>query len=474
MQDKAATIELQQIAPHYDFHPFGELLRPLIQQALEQEGKSIVRKGTILIPIFVVWVVLALTLRRDLSAQAVIQWMVSATRWIDLNLTVKLISEGALSHARVALGWEVFRNIFQKSTALVKPDPDFHGLVSMIFDGTTLTMPDTEKNREEFGKHTCQHGTAGFPQLRLMVLMVGATHQVLDAAWAACRGKGTGERSLMKQILARLTSRGCLLLFDAGFYCFDLVWTIIDRQEHFIMKVSCKVKLAPIPGAILPDGSYLARLQGTVEGQKREVIVRVIECRLRGFRPFRLFTSLLDKEITAQEIARHYHQRWEVEIAFDEIKTHQCATLRGQSPTILRSKRPDLVRQELYALLVSYNTVRLLMQQAAVQGGKKATDLSFLNSLQAIIDAVPLFNWKDHPAPVSKMRDYLLRMLGLMEIECVRRGRINPRVVKVKASKFARKTKKHSGEKRDFERDLSILAPPKDYGGQAVCFGKAA
>lgn len=106
----------------------------------------------------------------------------------------------------------------------------------MIFDGTTMTMPDTEKKRAKFGKHTCQYGAAGFPQLRLVVLMVGATHLALDAAFAACRGKDTGERSLMKQILARLTRRGCLLLFDAGFYCFDLAWTLIGGEQHFIMQ----------------------------------------------------------------------------------------------------------------------------------------------------------------------------------------------------------------------------------------------
>ena len=400
-----------------------------------------------------------MTLRRDLNTQAVIQWMVSATRWIDLNFAVSLLSDGTLSHARVGLGFEVFQLIFNKFSATITLTPDFHGLTTMIFDGTTMTMPDSQKNRAEFDKRSSQHGQAGFPQLRMVVLMVGATHFVLDLAFAACRGKGTGENSLMKEILKRLIWKCWLLLFDAGFYSFELAWTIEQRDEHFIMKVKQNLKLSPIKGSEYGDGSFLAVITGKVDGQMRQMTVRVIDCQLRGWRPFRLITNLLDEKITAREIVRHYHQRWEVEIAFDEIKTHQCATLRGQSPTILRSKRPDLVKQELYALLISYNALRVLMLRAADSQGKKPVELSFLQSLQAVIDALPLFNWKEHPYSPGERMDYLLGIMAESEIEFARRPRINPRVVKVKMSKFPRKTNTHRGERRDFDKDLSIIAP---------------
>ena len=206
----------------------------------------------------------------------------------------------------------------------------------------------------------------------------------------------------------------------------------------------------------------------------QQITVRVIDCQLRGFRPFRLITSLEDEKISAREIVKHYHQRWEIEIAFDEIKTHQCATLRGQSPTIFRSKRPDLVKQELYALLVSYNAVRVLMQRAARQAGNQPVEISFLDSLQAIIDAVPVLNWKEHPHSPAEMMDYLLGVLAASEIECARRARINPRVVKVKVSRFPRKTKKHRGEKRDFDEDLSIIAPFQNEREIMTSFKQAA
>jgi IS4 transposase len=122
------------------------------------------------------------------------------------------------------------------------------------------------------------------------------------------------------------------------------------------------------------DGSFLAIITGKVQGEVQQLTVRLIDCQLRGFRPFRLITNLPDEKITARQIVMHYHQRWEIEIAFDEIKTHQCATLLGQSPTILRSKRPDLVKQELYALVISYNALRVLMLRAADSQGKSPSN----------------------------------------------------------------------------------------------------
>lgn len=123
------------------------------------------------------------------------------------------------------------------------------------------------------------------------------------------------------------------------------------------------------------DGSYLSVVKSKIvesvnptNGRNKwkevEIVVRVIEFNIRGFRPVRLITSLLDPAITAKEIVIHYHKRWDIEIAYDEIKTHQCAALKGQMPTILRSKRADLVEQELYAILITYNLIRSLIEEA--------------------------------------------------------------------------------------------------------------
>ncbi len=158
------------------------------------------------------------------------------------------------------------------------------------------------------------------------------------------------------------------------------------------MKVSSTVKLCAVPGSHMPDGSYLSVIKGKIEdpagsanGRKKwkkiEIVVRVIVFQIRGFRPVRLITTILDPAITAKEIIKHYHKRWDIEIAYDEIKTHQCATLRGQMPTIIRSKRADLVEQELYAILIMYNLIRSLIHEAASKHGKDPLLISFLDSL---------------------------------------------------------------------------------------------
>src|SRR5215813_13141111 len=107
MKNSVQLVSLQDLTPSFNFRPFSDLLGPWIEEALREAGKDRSRKGTILIPVFVVWVGLALTIRRDLNPQAVIEWMISAARWINLDLTVGWLAEGALSHARVALGSEV-------------------------------------------------------------------------------------------------------------------------------------------------------------------------------------------------------------------------------------------------------------------------------------------------------------------------------------------------------------------------------
>lgn len=290
---------------------------------------------------------------------------------------------------------------------------------------------------------------------------------VLDVAYGAYVGKGSGERALMRQILGRLSHQALLFLLDAGLYALEMVWAIDDRQQEFIVKVPRTVKLKRLNS--LPDGSYLALLSGKIEDpeapktengctrwKKVSMIVRVIDYAIPGFRPARLMTNILDPDITARELALHYHKRWDIEIAYDEIKTHQCATLRGQSPTTFRSKRPDLVGQELYGMLIMYNLVRLLIVRAAAAHSKDPRFISFLDALQHIIDAAPLMT----AAPVEQRQPqftYLLALIADCEIDRPRRQRINPRVVKVKMSKFKRKRNKDKSESRNLEKELEII-----------------
>ena len=127
----------------------------------------------------------------------------------------RVIQDGAVSHARVRLGVGVFRSLFYKLTASLWPiEPDFHGYVSAAFDGSTGTMPDTECNVNEFHKPRSRSGNAAFPQMRMMTLMALPVRLMLDVAYAPYTGKGTGERSLVREILSRLVCKGLLFLLD--------------------------------------------------------------------------------------------------------------------------------------------------------------------------------------------------------------------------------------------------------------------
>jgi hypothetical protein len=470
MEIMSVAFAVTQIGATFSLAPFDTLLQPLIDETLAEQGKNHWRRGTLLVPGLLIWFVLVLTLRRDLNYDQALNWMLAGFRWLadSLPAQAKLVSDGALSHARVKLGVEVFRVLWTKLVASFHPLPaDFQGLTSVIFDGSTGTMPDTDANRATFGKPSARTGSAAFPQVRLMGLLAVAQRRLLDIAFAPYTGKGTGERALLRTILARLACHGLLFLLDAGLYAFDVVWDITQKGGHVLLKLPAHVKLTLTQR--LPDGSWLAAVTGqlpdptrppTPQGRRHwqtaTLTVRVIRIEIPGFRPFWLLTTLLDPTITARELALHYHRRWDIEIAYDEIKTHQCVTLRGQAPTTFRSKLPDLVKQEIYALAITYNLVRTLLSQAAAEQNQDPTTLSFLEALQHILDAAPLLT-ADTPDHRELKRQYLLTLLADCPIDRPRRPRVNPRVVKVKMSKWTRKSADHHSEGRDLAKQLKIV-----------------
>ena len=339
---KSAAEALKQVGSSFKLEPFATIIQPIIEDVLAEHKKDKYRKGTILTPLIMVWLVLSLTLRRDISYPKTLNWIVSGVRWVCLDLPAILVKNGAISHARVKLGVAVFRDIFyQFVLSFTSINPDFYGWVTVMFDGTSMTMPDTESNRDKFGKPKSNKGSGAFPQMRAVTLLVMSARLVFDVAYAPFKGKKTGERTLMLKILKTIKRKNFLFLFDAGFYSFFLAWYMKEKGHDFIMKVSSTVKLCAVSGSHMPDGSYLTVIKGKIEdpagstnGRKKwnkvETVVRVIVFQIPGFRPVRLITRILDPAITAREIIIHYHKRWDIEIAYDEIKTHQCATL---SPT---------------------------------------------------------------------------------------------------------------------------------------------
>lgn len=271
---------------------------------------------------------------------------------------------------RNRLSFEPFQALLDKQISSFEDLPrDFYGRTTLILDGSTISMPDTKENAPHSDEASSQKGQAGFPLVRMMALLAFPVRLVLDIAYAPYSGKGSGERTLVMKLIEAITGKGFLLLLDAGLYSFKLMYTILQQGNDFILKAPINATLKPVE--YLPDGSYIAIIEGKIEDldkparkdgkknwKKIKNKLRDIRFEIPGFRPVRLVTSILDPAVTAHEIIVHYHKRWDIEITYDEIKTHQCATLKGQAPTVLRSKRPDLVKQELIAMIIMYNAVR--------------------------------------------------------------------------------------------------------------------
>lgn len=220
--------------------------------------------------------------------------------------------------------------------------------------------------------------------------------------------------------------------------------TYVCRQHNYAL----------LPGKVEdPNGPWPNGRRRWIEVSQK---VRVIEYQIKGFRRTRLATSLLDPTIEAVELVHHYHKRWEIELAYDAIKTHQCATRTGQPKTIIRSKLPELVEQELFAMLTLYNLLRDLINQSAKKHGLDPLAISFVDTLQAVIDAVPLMQ----RAPAERLRflyEQLLEDIAHCEMKRWRRKRAYPRVVKVKMSNFQLKRSCHKQTFRDFEAETKIF-----------------
>lgn len=260
-------------------------------------------------------------------------------------------------------------------------------LVSM--DGSTMDVADEKVNEKAFGRPAASRGQSAFPQLRFVSLVENGTHvlfgtQVGDYA--------TGELALAKGTLKYMKA-GMLCLADRYFFGFDLWNQARESGADLLWRVK-KNLLLPVEER-LEDGSYLSRIYATQKDQRRRrngVPVRVIEYQLNGVpgaEPiYRLLTTILEPaKAPAEELAALYHERWEIETAFDELKTH----LKG-SKIVLRSKTADLVRQEFYGLLMAHFAVRGLMHEAALKTQEDPDRLSFIHAVRVVRRKIPVFH----------------------------------------------------------------------------------
>jgi Insertion element 4 transposase N-terminal/Transposase DDE domain len=342
----------------------------------------------------VVYYVIALALYMQASYREVLRCLLEGIQWlVDPSAMVKVAGKSGISQARTRLGWEPMRQLHD---AVVKPiavsaskGAWYRGWRLVSLDGSTLDVADEPANEGAFGRPGSSRGSSAYPQIRFVSLVENGTHVLFASQMADYR---TGEITLAKAVLTGLHN-GMLCLADRQFFGFALWNQARDSGADLLWRIKKNLRLACEKR--LPDGSYLSRIypsQRDWRDKTNGVTVRVIDYRLQGVAGaepiYRLLTTILDHDTApAQELAALYHERWEIETALDELKTH----LRG-AKIVLRSKTPELVRQEFYGLMMAHFAIRSLIHEAALRADEDPDRLSFLHAVRVIRRKLSAFN----------------------------------------------------------------------------------
>jgi len=397
--------------------------------------------------------------------------VVSGLRWLWPHPTAWQVSTGALCHARARIGARplvaLFKAVCQPLATPETPERPatpgaFFGKWRLLaLDGTKWNVPDTPANERAFGRPVASRGTSAWPQAQVVALSECGTHALCDAGvWRYDVSEHVCARRLLRSV-----GPDTVLTWDRGLHSFDLVVATRARKAHLLGRVAASVQ--PDVVATLRDGTQLVRLRPSA-GRRRRTgehrLVRLLTYTLDDpARPgygevHRLITSLLNPRVApAAALVEAYHARWEEELTFDEVETHQ------RPPRPLRSQTPVGVLQEIYGLLLAQYVVRAVMVDAAAQAPPPLqplppTRLSFLTTLRLIQLVVPELQ---RTAPADHPRLYQQLLTDILASPLPRRrNRTNPRVVKRKMSSFRVKCPAHRHHPQPTKafRDAIVLA----------------
>ena len=363
-----------------------------IQSVLKATGKASQRQQDLPAHV-VVYYVMALALYMQSSYREVLRCLLEGIQWLtDPTAALKVAGKSGISQARTRLGSEPLRQLHDEVVGPIAVASTqgawYQGRRLVSIDGSTLDVADEQGNQRAFGRPAASRGQSAYPQVRFVSLVEGGTHVLFGSRVA---GVATGEITLAREVISVL-QKGMLCLADRNFYGFklwnqaaatgaDLLWRVKTN-----LRLPCDQRLA--------DGSYLSRVYGSAQDFRRRQnggVVRVIEYQLEGVAEaeplYRLITTILDPDpASAAELAALYQERWEIETALDELKTH----LRGGG-IVLRSKTPELVRQEFYGLMMAHYAVRGLMHEAALKADVDPDTLSYLHAVRVVRRKLPSF-----------------------------------------------------------------------------------
>jgi hypothetical protein len=428
-----------------------QLLPPQrLQLILERTGRLSQRRRRLPAD-SVAWLVVAMGLFADLPVPKV--W-----RQLHPSADEPEPADSAFTQARQRLGVAPLRQLFDEVARPLATHQTvgafYRGWRLMGLDSTVLDLPDTKANDRAFGRPGTARAPGAFPQLRLLALCELGTHAICGLQIKPCR---RNEQLMVPALLDQL-GPGMLLVWDRGFFGYELIRRVLATGAHLLARVQVGLELVPLRR--LADGSYLAKLYPCAADRRQDrggLEVRVIEythddpnrpgCGQRH----RLITDLLNPEdLPACEAPLVYHERWEEELSLDEIKTHLSAR---ELP--VRSKTPAGVVQEVYGIVLAHYIIRAVMHDAAVTGCTDPDRLSFSDALRVLRCHLP----EAPQRPAQQWYGRLLREVRRQKLR-PRRQRWYPRVIKRKMSNWRKKRPEHRAPPqpcKPFEKAVVIL-----------------
>ena len=424
---------LSQVVPEDAATLVKDVPQEQILQALYATGSASIRHRKLPAE-QMVWLVIGLSLFRHLPIVQIVD---------QLGLAVPQgppVVPSAIHQARARLGplpllW-LFEATAHKWAHQSAKEHAWRGLGIYGVDGTTMRVPDSESNREYFGGTQTHRGKSGYPLCRLVALMALRSHLLAAAAFGPYE---TGELGYAQQLWDQLPDFS-LLIGDRGFVSAWLMWMLqsTGKQRHWLIRGKKKLKVRTVRK--LGPGDELVEMKVSREARRKHpelptvLLCRRLTYQRKGYRPQTLLTSLLDAiDYPKKEVVELYHERWELELGYNEVKTQML-----DREETLRSQSPELVEQELWGTLLSYNLVRLEMERLAGVMGVEPVQLSFSGTLMMLLQMWQLMSLRYPGSIVKIMRSVEAQMQRLL-LPPRRSHRVYPRAVKIKMSNYARK-----------------------------------
>jgi hypothetical protein len=407
-----------------------------IDEALELTGTVTLRRRRLPAE-QVVWLVLGMALYRDRPiAELVDKLDLALPDGRDLT-----VARSAVAQARARLGSEPMRWLFERCSRKwaheAAKDDRWRGLALYGVDGTTTRTPDSPENRAHFGGQVTGRGESGYPQVRLVTLMALRSHLIAAVRFGPY---ATSEMSLAREMWEEIPDDS-LTVLDRAFLAASPLLALErgGKNRQWMTRACANTSYRVIRQ--LGKGDALVELKVSSQARKREPALpktwtaRAVAYQRPGFKPQTLLTSLRDAEkYPAKELAALYHERWEIELGYGEVKTEMLERREH-----IRSKKPEGIEQELWGLALAYNLIRLEMVRIAKEARVPTVRISFVAAHRLICDE---WWWSCGTQTPGAIPSHLRRLREDIErfvLPPRRSQRSFPRAVKLKMSCYPRK-----------------------------------